>query len=217
MSESSIVDLLGETRAEIVRALKRDGERSAPEFAQMLGISDVAVRRHLALLAEEGLVADRTVNQGRGRPVARYRLTDRGEELFPHRYGQVLGELVEFITEEQGRTAIRSFLKWRQERETERYGQRVQGDGLPQRLEELAAALSEAGFEARVTETEDGFELTQTHCAVYDMAKEHPEMCAHEAAMFRRVLGDVQVSRRETIAKGSRACVCSVTTTREGA
>lgn len=216
MSQSSIVDLLGETRAEIVRALKRDGERSAPEFAQMLGISDVAVRRHLALLAEEGLVADRTVNQGRGRPVARYRLTDRGEDLFPHRYGQVLGELVEFITEEQGRTAIRSFLKWRQERETERYGERVQGDGLPQRLEELAEALSEAGFEARVTETEDGYELTQTHCAVYDMAKEHPEMCAHEAAMFRRVLGDVQVSRRETIAKGSQACVCTVTT-REGA
>lgn len=207
---TELVDLLGEPRATIVRILKRDGERSAPELAEALGITDVAVRRHLALLAEDGFITDRTVKQERGRPVARYRLTERGEDLFPHRYEEMVDELIAFITDQLGSSGLRAFLRWRQDRETESYAAAVDGEDIAVRLDQLAEALSEAGFAAEVRETGDGFELTQTHCAVYEVAKEYPEMCAHEAAMFRRVLGDVTISRRETLASGADACVCSV-------
>lgn len=209
--ERTLVDLLGETRATIVRLLKREGERSAPELADAIGISDVAVRRHLGLLTEDGLVADRTVNPGRGRPVARYRLTERGEELFPHRYEEVAGELLEFLGDREGRDGVRAFLRWRQDREAAAYGAAVDADDLGGRLEQLADALCCAGYEAEVSRTEDGFELRQTHCAVYEIARENPEMCAHEAAAFRRVLGDeVRVTRRRTLAKGDGACICTV-------
>jgi predicted ArsR family transcriptional regulator len=54
--------------------------------------------------------------------------------------------------------------------------------------------------------------LVQRHCAIEDVAREHPEICAHEAAAFARVLGgDVRLSRRQTIAGGATACVCTVT------
>jgi predicted ArsR family transcriptional regulator len=207
---AGLVDLLGEPRATIVRALKRDGERTASELAELLGVTDVAVRRHLGVLADEGLITNRTVKQERGRPVSRYRLSARGEELFPHRYEEMVAELIGFISEQQGQNGLRAFLRWRQDRETEAYAQLVDGDDVPERLDQLAAALRDAGFEADVRETEDGFELTQTHCAVMEVAKEHPELCAHEAAMFRRVLGDVRISRRETLATGADACVCAV-------
>ncbi|HEX2028404.1 MAG TPA: metalloregulator ArsR/SmtB family transcription factor [Nitriliruptorales bacterium] len=212
----SLVHLLGDTRAAIVRLLKSHGERSAPELAEDLGITDVAVRKQLAVLGREGLVTERTVRQDRGRPVARYRLTPRGDELFPHRYVEMIDDLLAFIVDDRGAAGIRSFLRWRQDRQTEAYGRVVDGDDLAERLEQLADALRAAGYEAVVTATADGYRLTQTHCAVYDVAREHPEMCAHEAAMFRRVLGDVRISRRETLANGATACVCSVTANCEG-
>ncbi|MFN2555368.1 MAG: helix-turn-helix transcriptional regulator [Nitriliruptorales bacterium] len=209
-SMRSLVSLLGEPRATILRSLKRERERSAPELAEVLGISDVAVRRHIAVLEREGLIAERIVKQERGRPVARYHLTSRGEGLFPHRYRELVSDLLAFLEDELGREGLRAYLRWRQDRETEQYAAMVDGEELHDRLLQLAAALTDAGFEARVEECEEGFRLTQTHCAIYETARRHPEMCAHEAAMFRRVLGDVQVSRRETLAKGDSVCVCTV-------
>lgn len=210
-NERAFVDLLGETRATILRLLKRDGEMSAPELAETIGISDVAVRRHIGVLSDEGLIADRTVNQGRGRPVAVYRLSDRGEQLFPHRYDDVAGELLEFLRDREGRAGVRAFLRWRQDREAAAYSAAVDASDLGGRLEQLAEALCCAGYEAEVSRTDDGYELRQTHCAVYEIARDNPEMCAHEAAAFRAVLGDeVKVTRRRTLAKGDGACVCTV-------
>lgn len=207
----SLAALLGETRATIVRTLKGEGERSAPELADALGISDVAVRKHLAMLHSEGMITERTVRQERGRPVARYRLTERGEELFPHRYAEMVEDLLAFIADQQGRAGLQAFLRWRQDRQTEAYARAVDADDLAGRLDQLVDALNEAGYEASVTSDGDGFELTQSHCAIFDVAKDNPEMCAHEAATFRRVLGDVRISRRETLASGANACVCTIT------
>lgn len=209
----SVVALLGDARAAVLERIRREGERTAPELATDLGCSDVAVRRHLAALEEDGFLAARTVKQGRGRPAAHYRLTDRGRNLFPQRYAGLASELIDFITDEHGRQGLRRYLRWRLERQTDDLAEQVTGDSLDDRLEQLASALSDAGYDATVSDDGDGFRLTQHHCAIYSVAKHHPEMCAYEAATFRRLLGkEVTLSRRETLAAGSNACVCSVTT-----
>jgi predicted ArsR family transcriptional regulator len=207
----SLVSLLGEQRAAIVQELRRHHDRSVSELAAHLGISEVATRRHLGVLEDEGLVAARTVRQGRGRPAARYELTDAAGQLFPQRYDRLASEVMDFLTDEHGRAGMRAFLRWRLEREVEGLRSAVTADELPERLEQLAAALSASGFDATVTPDGSGFTLTQQHCAIEDVAREHPEVCAYEAATFSQVLGrDVTLSRRETLAGGSSACVCCV-------
>jgi predicted ArsR family transcriptional regulator len=208
----SLVSLLGEQRAAIVQELRRHHDRSVAELATHLGISEVATRRHLGVLEDEGLVAARTVRQGRGRPAARYELTDAAGRLFPQRYDRLASEVLDFLTDEHGRAGMRAFLRWRLEREVEGLRSAVTAEALPERLEQLAAALSASGFDATVTPDGRGFALTQQHCAIEDVAREHPEVCAYEAATFSQVLGrDVTLSRRETLATGSTACVCCVT------
>ena len=208
----SLVSLLGEQRATIVEELRRHGERSVAELAELLGVSEVAARRHLAVLEEDGLVASHTVNQGRGRPAARYWLTADADKLFPQRYDALAGEMLEFLADTQGREGLRAYLRWRLEREVEGLRESVTAEALHERLEQLAHALSEAGYDASVTPDGDGFTLTQHNCAIYDIAKDHPEMCAYEAATFSKVLGgDVRLSRRQTLAGGGQACVCCVT------
>jgi predicted ArsR family transcriptional regulator len=208
----SLVSLLGEQRAAIVEELRSVGDRSTAELAEHLGISEVATRRHLGVLEEDGLVAAEVVNQGRGRPAARWSLTDDASRLFPHRYDALAGEMLDFLADTQGREGVRAYLRWRLEREVASLQDSVTAEDLHERLEQLADALSDAGYEASVTPDGEGFTLTQDHCAIYDVAKDHPEMCAYEAATFSKVLGrDVSLSRRQTLASGASACVCCVT------
>lgn len=215
----SLVTLLGQQRAAIVLELRRGDDASVADLADHLGISEVATRRHLGVLVDEGLVEARTIASGqRGRPAARYQLTAAASRLFPHRYDRLAQEVLAFLADEHGREGLRAFLRWRVQREVSGLREAVTADDLSERLEQLAAALSEAGFEASVTPDGEGFTLTQDHCAIFDVAKEHPEICAYEAATFSQVLGrDVTLSRRETMANGSKACVCCVAPRPDGA
>jgi predicted ArsR family transcriptional regulator len=207
----SLVSLLGETRAAIVEDLRRHDDRSVAELATELGISEVATRRHLGVLEDEGLVRAHTVRQGRGRPAARYQLTEDARRLFPQAHDRLAAEMLDFLAAEHGRDGLRAFLRWRMQRQVDGLRDAVTAEDLHARLEQLAGALSAAGYAASVSPDGEGFTLRQHHCAIEDVAREHPELCAYEAASFSKVLGrDVTVSRRQTLAEGSSACVCCV-------
>ncbi len=216
-ASDSLVRLLGDSRARIVTWL-REEPRTVAQLAGLLGVSEVATRRHLAVLEEEGFVtstspAPPSNAPGRGRPAAWYQLTADAEALFPHRYDRLASEVLDFLTEQHGRAGLRAFLRWRLERETAELREAVTAEDLHERLGQLAHKLSDAGFAAEVQPTDDGFRLVQNHCTIAEVAKEHPEVCAYEAAAFSQVLGrDVSLSRRDTLATGAAACVCSVST-----
>jgi predicted ArsR family transcriptional regulator len=216
-AETTLVDLLGETRARVVQAL-RGTTRTVAQLAELLGVSEVAVRRHLQVLERDGLVGAETVRRaGPGRPSQHYALTDRARRLFPDRNAELANELLDYLEEVHGRPALVGFLRWRQGRQSERYAAAVPGeDELDGRVARLADLLTDDGFPSSVAEVDvpEGattLELRQEHCAIADVARDHPELCAYEAAMFQRLLG-ANVSRRETIAGGANACVCTITT-----
>jgi predicted ArsR family transcriptional regulator len=210
-----LVDLLGEARARIVDLL-RSAPASAGDLARSMGISVAAVRRHLAGLERDGLISSEIVRrEGRGRPGARFALSERGRALYPDRSAEFANELLEELENEYGRAALLAFLRRRQVRHAERYGAALEGlDDLEQRAERLAQLLSEDGFLAKseTVTAPDGatvLHLAQGHCAISSVAAAHPEICAFEAALFRDLLG-AKLSRRQTIAGGAGACVCTV-------
>ncbi len=209
---ASLVSLLGETRAALAQHLRRGGQATTGELAAALGISDVATRKHLKAMADDDLVVGTQVADGPGRPATHWSLTPRGRRLWPDRGGDVADELLEFLEEEHGRAGLQAFLRWRLERQADALAAAVDGEDVDARVRQLADALDEAGFAASVAAAGDRFELTQQHCALGDLPQAHPELCAYEAAAFKRVLGrEVQVSRQSTIAGGADACVCCVT------
>lgn len=213
-----LIDLLGETRAQVV-ALLHERARTVAELIGATGLSHEAVRRHLRALVADGL-AQGTADapSGPGRPATRYGLTPRGERLFPDRSADLADDVLTFLHDERGRAEMLAFLRWRQVRQQERYAEELRGaDGLRERVARLAELLSEDGFLADVVVDDDGgVALAQRHCAIKDVAAAHPQLCAFEAALFRQLL-DADVSRRQTIAGGAPACVCHIapgTTTR---
>jgi predicted ArsR family transcriptional regulator len=81
-------------------------------------------------------------------------------------------------------------------------------------VERLAEALSEDGYSAEAAEATapDGrtvLTLRQGHCVIADVAREHPELCQYETAMFEQLLGTT-TTRTQTIAGGAGECICHI-------
>jgi DNA-binding transcriptional ArsR family regulator len=80
-------DALGDPNRRAIVELLRTGDRSVSELAAELPISRPAVSRHLRLLKQAGLVADRAEGTRR-----LYRLDDEGIEAVREYLEQVWGE-----------------------------------------------------------------------------------------------------------------------------
>ena len=80
-------DALGDPNRRAIVELLRDGDRSVGDLARDLPISRPAVSRHLRLLKEAGLVADRAEGTRR-----LYRLHDEGIEAVRAYVEQVWGD-----------------------------------------------------------------------------------------------------------------------------
>ena len=214
--DSSLVGLLGDSRARVVELL-RSAPQSVASLATALEVSEVAVRHHLQVLENDGFVTGEAIRRpGRGRPSLRYALTDKARRLFPDNSADLANELLDYLSGEHGRSELQRFLRWRAERHAGRYAEALEGaTGLDERVGRLAEKLSEDGFasSAQVVTAPDGatvLELRQDHCAIKAVASEHPELCAYEASTFKNLLGG-KLSRRQTIAGGADACVCHIT------
>jgi predicted ArsR family transcriptional regulator len=198
------------TRDAVARLILESGPRTAAELADRLQISPAAVRRHLDALVGEGLLEEREPraigHRGRGRPARAYALTDAGRAAFPHGYDDLATMAVRFVRESAGDAGVTEFAEHRA-RTLEGI---VRGaPGQPETVEELASALTEAGYASTTGRAGAGVQLCQHHCPVAHVAAEFPQLCEAETRAFERVLG-TYVQRLATIARGDGVCTTYV-------
>ncbi|MGH7481774.1 MAG: helix-turn-helix transcriptional regulator, partial [Longimicrobiales bacterium] len=113
--------LAGETRTRLLR-LVRSAALSIRELSDALGITDNAVRTHVAALERDGLVRSAGVARSTGgKPARLYELTPEAEELFPKAYAQVMVELLAVLREDAGEAGVAELLR--------RTGRRLAADG----------------------------------------------------------------------------------------
>src|SRR6184192_1076798 len=95
--------LTGETQTRLLHLLRRS-RRSITELAEKLGLTDNAVRTHIAVLRREGIVEDvGTQRDTGGKPARLYGVTREGEEVFPKAYAPVLGMMIDEVIRRDGR------------------------------------------------------------------------------------------------------------------
>src|SRR5215210_5444059 len=87
------------TRGQIIILLRR-ATRTVEELAQILGLTDNAVRAHLSSLERDGLVEQRGARRGSGKPAFTYDLSAQAEGLFPKSYTAVLGAVLAVLSDE---------------------------------------------------------------------------------------------------------------------
>lgn len=195
------------TRREIVNILRTSGPLTVGELGERLGITHVAVRRHLTSLERDGLVTSVQERLPMGRPTRVYSLTETADDLFPKKYGALTLEILDFMSEaEDG--LVEQFFATRGRHFIEKYGPEVSQEAT---LEERVARLSDIqmanGYLANYEQGEgDNLILREFNCPVHQVSRKFPEACHHELEFFKAVLGTEHVERVECIAKGGSCC-----------
>lgn len=193
------------TRKTLLTMLKTDGPLSVGELSRQLGITEMAVRRHMNTLERDGLVSATLVRRAMGRPTHRYALTERAETLFPSNYHLLVLDFLETLeAEEDGELLARLFDK-RKRKLIGKYRERLEGD-LGSRVEELTRIQNDNGYMADWEREEDGgYVINEYNCPIARVACRYGHACRSELEMFGELLG-ASVQRVECLANGGRKC-----------
>lgn len=176
------------------------------DMSRRLGITEMAVRRHMNTMERDGLVTATLVRQAMGRPTHHYSLTDRAEPFFPNNYHVLVLDFLEALeTEADGDMVARLFDK-RKRKLIGKYRDRLSGGDLRQKVEELARIQNDNGYMADWEIGEDGeYVINEYNCPIAQVAGEYDEACQSELDMFSELLG-ASVERVECLAKGGNKC-----------
>ncbi|WP_307864536.1 transcriptional regulator [Allobranchiibius sp. CTAmp26] len=210
------------TRDRVLGEISEHGPLTAADLGVRLGLTPAAVRRHLDVLAEQGLV-DEAVSplrgsRGRGRPARAYVLSEGGHAHLRGAYDELAVSALDFLARSAGPEAVRTFATERADRlaAVARPAIEAAGSDPEARVEALAAALTTQGYAASTRPVGDGtsragMQLCQGHCPVQHVATRYPQFCETEAEMFSDLLG-VHVQRLASLAHGEHVCTTFVPT-----
>lgn len=194
------------THQAVLFYLKRRHELTVADLCEALGITSMAVRRHLSGLQKDGLVECRLVRQTRGRPSYKYRLTPKAESMFPSAINNFAFELLDAVYEAKGHKGVMELLEMRDGALLKKLLPALQKLNLPDRVKEVVRIFSENGYMTEFKEMEDGnYFIYQQHCAVHNLATQYRQICVLESRLLERLLG-VKTTRQQYIMKEDPVC-----------
>ena len=176
--------LVPNTRQQILDLLKRGGTGlTADALAHTVGISAVAVRKHLAVLERDSLVVAELERRPIGRPTYRYRPTAAADECFPNDYPKLATTVLELIRRTDGERKVDQLFHLRAKVLTEELTPRVKGKTLQLRLQQVVQILEEQGYMPellKLKQRKESYLLTQHNCPIFQVAKEFTQACMCE-------------------------------------
>jgi predicted ArsR family transcriptional regulator len=207
-----------DAKRRLVERLKRVDSATASELATEFELTDTAVRQHLESLQEAGLVRRLVVArgsatvQGRGRPAARWQLTDAAGGAFPDRHVDLTVELIDSIRSELGEDALDKLIDARSKRQTEQYRALVGSGTVAVRVRRLAEQRNAEGYVAEVVNDGRDLMLVEHHCPICIAATTCRGLCRAELEVFREALGEgVTVERVQHLFAGDQRCAYRIT------
>ncbi|MBQ5948442.1 metalloregulator ArsR/SmtB family transcription factor [Massilia sp. ST3] len=201
------------TSEQILQYLKMRGPQTAQAMAEYLQQTSMGARRQLEQLEDKGLVAWEDSGGKVGRPVRRWRLTERGHARFPDRHAELTVDLVKQVRSLFGEAAVEQLIAAREGASEAAYRARIGAAAtLQEKVAALAAARDDEGYMAEAELREDGsMLLVENHCPICAAAAACQNFCRSELDVFQRVLGpEVKVMRIEHQLSGARRCAYEI-------
>lgn len=198
------------TRKTIITILRTEGPMSAGDLAERIGITEMAIRRHIATLERDNLIYPTTIRQPMGRPAKVYQLTEEADDLFPKNYHSLMLDILEDIVRVDGEDKIKEIFDQREDRLSAQLNELLDGKSLEEKVQTLAEMQNSKGYLAKWERKDDGsYEIVEYNCPIAQVSKVYPETCSCETNVFRRVLG-TEVNRSQCLAEGGSCCVFKI-------
>jgi predicted ArsR family transcriptional regulator len=201
------VGTAGATRGRLLSLLRKQGGMNAAMLAAELGLTEMAIRRHMHELERQGSVSIVPQRQPKGRPLHVYVLTDAADRHFPRNYHTLAIDLLaELESDPDTMPLIDRMFEGRKRKLLERYAPRMEGKTLEERVRELTAIQNGGGYMAEMERGDgDGYMLHEYNCPISDVAGRYDQACQCELSLFRSLL-EANVQRTECLAKGGNRC-----------
>lgn len=191
---------MGETKHRILERL-RSKASCAHDLASNLGISKVAVHRHLEALEREGLVRSHTEkHEGRGRPKQVFVAVDEQAQ-----YARMCDDILTHLRDLFGSEGVLGVLSRRNAKLLGELAPQLEGLPLEEKLARLSEFLSQQGYHAHHYQEGEFWYLEQKSCPKLALSSQHGELCLAELEMYQKLLG-VPIVREERIAAGGKCC-----------
>ncbi|MCP9932064.1 iron-sulfur cluster biosynthesis transcriptional regulator SufR [Cyanobium sp. AMD-g] len=202
------------TREAALSVLLREGEATAAQLAEALGVSVQAMRRHLRSLEDDGLVEASPSHEGPGRPSNRWRLTDQGQGRFPDGSENFALGLLHTLTESLPADTLELVLRQQAEEKAADYRRLIGSGPLGQRIEQLVELRRKEGYVAECRRDDDpnaasdtaAWLISEFHCSVMRIAEQYPVVCDQELRLIRQTFPDCAVERVHWRLEGGHSC-----------
>jgi predicted ArsR family transcriptional regulator len=195
------------TRKVLLTLMKTKGLLSVNDMAKELGITEMAIRRHLHALERDGLIAAKLTRQAMGRPMYLYSLTLLADDLFPKNYHNLTLDLLGELVYEDGNNMAGQLFERRKHKLLQKYIGRMEGKDLVDRVAELADIQNANGYMVRWEADGAGrYVFTEYNCPIAQVAQQYNEACHCELALFQNLL-ETEVERTECLTKGGNKCI----------
>lgn len=174
------------TRGQVVALLRR-GRHTVDELASAVGLTDNAVRAHLAALERDGLVKQDSMRRGAGKPAYTYDLTSDAERLFPKAYGSVLREIIGVLEQRLTPTELEAVLREAGRRIAAAH--QIPNSDHRARIDHAVAVLGELGGLADLEPDSEGIIIQGHDCPLAAVVPGHPEVCRLAQALLEEIIG----------------------------
>jgi predicted ArsR family transcriptional regulator len=184
------------TKDKILELLKKETNLTVSELSKCLGITEMAVRKHLTVLERDSLLTITEVRQPMGRPLQVFSLSSQADELFPNSYETLAIEFLQDLQELHGEEIIDTLLEKRSERQKNNYLPQMQNKNFGEKVHKLKEIQLKKGYMAELNKlNDDTYELIEYNCPIFTVAKQYKMACTCETNMFKNVLGTQHVKR----------------------
>jgi predicted ArsR family transcriptional regulator len=176
------------TRGQIIILLRR-AVRTVEELAQLLGLTDNAVRSHLSSLERDGLVEQRGARRGSGKPAFTYGLSAEAEGLFPKPYTAVLAAILDVLAEELSPEQQDNLLRVAAARLAGEQNKKGTAGDITARLEAGTNLLNELGGLAELEKIGETYIIRGFSCPLAAVVPNHPQVCKLAETLLKEYTG----------------------------
>lgn len=193
-SDSDFLDLL--------RAI---GPLSVADLAQAMEVTPTAVRQRLTRMMSQGVIQRDTHRKGRGRPLHRYALTDKGLRLTGSNFTDLATTLWTEIRSVDSPEFRREMLRRIAHAMASKYANQVEGVTPAERLRSLADLLARRRIPVTVDESNSHPVLSAHSCPYPTLAEQDHSVCSMERMMFTELVGE-EVKLTQCRLEGDAQC-----------
>jgi len=201
-------------RQSILHCLKTQGELTAADTAEKIGLTSMGARGHLERLEAQGLVTFREEKAGRGRPKRLWYLTQIGHQQFPQQYDHLSVELIDNVRTIFGQSGLNQLIKAREQKALDKYTNALKDlDSDFDKVKALAHQRTQEGYMAEVIATDNNsWQLIEHHCPICAAAETCQGFCESELSVFQKTFGNhYEITRSEHLLTEGQRCRYNIT------